>query len=88
MVFVIHWTCSPENLKAVVARFKETGGLPPKGVKMIGRWHDVTQRRGVAVAEADDAGAIATWAYQWSDQLQFDISPALDDAGAAKVFFG
>jgi hypothetical protein len=44
----------------VIARFKETGGISPKGVKMIGRWHDTNQRRGFAVAEADDAEAMAT----------------------------
>ena len=88
MLFVTHWTCSPENLKAVVARFKETGGLPPKGVKMIGRWHDVTQRRGLTVAEADDASAIASRSYQWSDLPEFATYPVLDDAGAAKGLFG
>jgi len=88
MLFVTHWTCSPENLKAVVARFKETGGVPPKGVKMIGRWHDVTQRRGLTVAEADDASAIASRSYQWSDLPEFETYPVLDDAGAAKVLFG
>jgi hypothetical protein len=46
MLFVTHRKCVPENLKSVVARFKPTGGTPPKGVKMIGRWHDVTQGRG------------------------------------------
>lgn len=85
MLFVTHWTCAPENLKAAVARFKETGGAPPKGVKMIGRWQDVTQRRGITVSEADDASA--SWSYQWSDLLQFETYPVLDDAGAAKVLF-
>ena len=88
MLFVTHWTCSPENLKAVVARFKETGGVPPKGVKMIGRRHDVTQWRGLTVAEADDASAIASRSYQWSDLPEFATYPVLDDAGAAKVLFG
>jgi hypothetical protein len=87
MLFVTHWKCAPENLKSVVARFKQTGGTPPKGVKMIGRWHDVTQGRGVTVAEADDAEAIARWSYAWSDLLSFETYPVLDDAGAAKVFF-
>lgn len=88
MIFVTHWTVSPENLKAAVERFKQTGGAPPKGIRMIGRWHDVTQRRGITVSEADDATAIAAWSYQWSDLLEFETYPVVDDAGAAKVFMG
>jgi hypothetical protein len=50
MLCVTLWTTPQEHLKEVIARFKETGGAPPKGVKMIGRWHDTNQRRGVVVA--------------------------------------
>lgn len=75
-------------MKAAVARFKGTGAAPPNGVKMIARWHDVTQRRGLTICEADDATAIAAWCYQWSDLLEFETYPVVDDAGAAKVFFG
>jgi hypothetical protein len=88
MLFVIQWTTPQEHLKEAIARFKETGGAPPKGVKLIGRWHDTNQRRGVIVAEADDPTAIAAWSLQWSDLLTLETYPALDDAGAAKVLFG
>jgi hypothetical protein len=40
------------------------------------------------VSEANDASAVASWSYQWSDLLQFETYPVLDDAGAAKVLFG
>ena len=87
MMFVTQWKCAPENLKTVVARFKDTGGVPPKGVKMLGRWHDVTQSRGIVVLESDDAEAVARWSYAWSDVLSFETYPVLDDAGAARVLF-
>jgi Domain of unknown function (DUF3303) len=57
-------------------------------IRTIGGWHDTNQRRGVVVAEADDATAIAAWSLQWSDLLTLETYPALDDAGAAKVLFG
>ncbi len=88
MLFVIQWTIAAEHLKDVIARFKETGGIPPKGVKMIGRWHDTNQRRGFAVAEADDAEAMATWSLAWSDLMTLETYPVLDDSGLAKVLFG
>ena len=89
MLFITHWTVPQQNLKAAIQRFKDTGGAPPtKGVKMIGRWHDVGQRGGVTIAEADDAAAIAAWSLQWSDLLTLETHPVLDDASAAKVLFG
>ena len=55
---------------------------------MIARYHDVSTRRGVTILEADDATAIAAWAYEWSDLIEFETYPVVEDAGAAKVYFG
>jgi hypothetical protein len=52
---------------------------------MIGRWHSAVGGRGITIFEADDAQAIAAWTQQWSDLITFDIYPALDDAGFAKL---
>ena len=49
MTFVAAWTFKPECRKAVEARFKETGGLPPEGVKMLGRWSG--PNNGVCIAD-------------------------------------
>jgi Domain of unknown function (DUF3303) len=86
MLFMTHWTCPQQNLKAAIQRFKETGAPPPKGVRTIGRWHDVGQRGGITISKADDAEAIARWSLEWSDLLTLVTHPVLDDAGPAKVF--
>ena len=88
MIFVTHWTLSPQNRNAAIERFKQTAAAPPKGVRMIARYHDVSTRRGVTILEADDATAIAAWAYEWSDLIEFETYPVVEDAGAAKVYFG
>ena len=41
MKYMTTWTIRPENVKAAIARFKETGGQTPAGVTMIGRWHEM-----------------------------------------------
>lgn len=41
MLFIISWRGSPETRNAAIERFLKTGGAPPAGVKMIGRWHDI-----------------------------------------------
>ena len=89
MLFVTHWTVPQQNLKAAIARFKDSGGAPPPvGVKIIGRWHSTDQTWGITVSEASDASVMAAWSLQWSDLLTLETKPVLDDAGAAKVLFG
>ncbi len=85
MIYVVAWTFKPEHRDAVQARFKQTGGLPPEGVRMLGRWFGIGRNQGVCAAETDDPLALARWAQQWSDLLSFDIYPALNDEGIAQT---
>ena len=85
MLYVADWTFKPEHRNAVIARFKETGGLPPEGVKMLGRWHGIGNNKGVFVAESEDPLAFAKWLLEWSDLVSFDVYPALGDEEIAKA---
>ena len=85
MIHVVSWTFKPEHRDAVQARFKKTGGLPPEGVRMLGRWHGTGTNKGVCIAESDDALAIARWMQNWSDLMSFDAYPALTDEEVAQV---
>lgn len=79
MLFHMTYTIAPEHRDAAQSRFSETGGPPPAGVAMIGRWHSAGGRKGFVVAEASEAAAIAAWVQQWSDILTFEITPVVDD---------
>ena len=85
MIFHITYTLSTENRDAAQSRFKETGGLPPEGAKMLGRWHCAQGLKGFVLAEATDAEAIALWIQQWSDILKFEILPVVDDEQMVRV---
>jgi hypothetical protein len=85
MIFVSVYMIPPENRNAAQDRFKKSGGAPPKGVKMLGRWHSVVGGRGVTIYETNDPQAIANWAQQWNDLISFEVYPAIDDAGFAKL---
>jgi hypothetical protein len=84
MKFVLIWSYPPENRKAVLARFKDTGGMPPAGVKMLGRWHAIAGGKGVCVSESEDPIALGKWALEWSDLMSMEMYPAADDEQAAK----
>ena len=86
MLFMVSFTIRPENRSATIARFMETGGPPPAGVKMLGRWHGASGSRGYTVAEADNVEAVASWCHQWADLLTFHIEPVMNDEEAARVF--
>jgi hypothetical protein len=88
MLFITHYRILPGNRDTAIARFAKTGGQPPKGVKMLGRWHDVADGTGFTVSEADDASAIARWSLEWSDLMEMDVRPALNDEQLGAVLAG
>lgn len=79
MLFIVTWTARPEHRNAALERFLNTGGTPPAGVKLVGRWHAVGPIVGFAVAEANDLALIQKWALDWSDLLSMDAYPAMTD---------
>jgi hypothetical protein len=84
MKFLVSWGLPSGTFNAAVDRFLSTGGLPPKGVNMIGRWHGMSGR-GCAVVETKDAKALYTWVSQWADLLPLEVTPVVEDAEAGKV---
>lgn len=85
MLFHIRYKFTTQFRDQAQKRFKETGALPPEGVKMLGRWHSVAGRKGFMIAESSDAFAIGKWVQGWTDLLSFEITPVLTDEEAAKL---
>lgn len=79
MIFLVTWKGRPEQRDRAIQRFMQTGGRPPEGVRMIGRWHALGRISGMAVAECDDPGLLQKWALEWNDLFEMDICPALPD---------
>ncbi|MGH8382999.1 DUF3303 domain-containing protein [Pseudomonas sp.] len=85
MLFIIHWTITPENRNAAMARFIQTGGAPPPNLKVHGRWHAVGQLQGFAVVESDDLTLVLKWALEWSDLMTLQVYPAMTDEQTAPL---
>ncbi|NBA97370.1 DUF3303 domain-containing protein [Pseudomonas sp. R5(2019)] len=85
MLFIVKWRACPASRDAAIERFVRTGGLPPEGVKMIGRWHAVGSGMGFGVAEADDVTPVQRWALQWNDLLEMEVYPAMTDEQAGPL---
>jgi hypothetical protein len=88
MRYMIEYSISPKDRDVAQARFQETGGLPPAGATMVGRWHRLAGLGGYILCESDDAVALGKWTQAWTDVLTFDIVPVGDDAEITEVLGG
>jgi hypothetical protein len=85
MIFIVSWTISSANRNSAIERFLKTGGAPPEGVKMLGRWHAVGGAAGFGIAEASDPVPIQKWVLQWSDLMNMEVQAALTDEQIAPL---
>ncbi|WP_118183326.1 DUF3303 domain-containing protein [Paraburkholderia phosphatilytica] len=79
MKFIVQWKGLPTVQASAIERFLETGGRPPAGVALLGRWHVIGELSGFAVVEAADTSGLAAWVLQWGDLFSFTSAPALTD---------
>ena len=84
MKFMVSWSLPHATFRPAVARFLKAGGMPPEGVKLIGRWHGMSGM-GVAVVETSDAKALYAWVAEWSEFLPMQTTPVLEDGDAGAV---
>ena len=68
-----------------IARFKATGGQPPKGAKLLGRWTAADFSGGFDLLESDDVKALTEFSLMWSDVMELKIVPVIEDADLGEV---
>jgi hypothetical protein len=84
MKYIVSWTLPQATFTAALGRFLQTGGMPPAGVKLIGRWHGMNGG-GFAVVETTDAKALYAWFAEWTEFIPVQVTPCLEDADAGAV---
>jgi Domain of unknown function (DUF3303) len=80
------WKAGIQTQAEGIRRFRKTGGQPPKGVKLLGRWTQVDFKGGFAFLESDDPKALTKFALMWSDLMEVTIVPVLEDQELSEVF--
>ncbi len=87
MKFMLTFAMRPESKgrDEAIARFKSTGGLPPDGAKLLGRWTAADFSGGFDLLESDDANALAEFSLMWSDVMELKIVPVIEDADLGVV---
>jgi hypothetical protein len=85
MKFILTFTIPPATRDDAMARFLETGGQPPPGVRLLGRWTRLDLCGGVVLLESEDPQALTAFAYGWSDVVELTLAPVLEDRDLADV---
>ena len=75
MKFMLTFAFKPEarGRDEAIARFKKTGGQPPHGAKLLGRWTAADFSGGFDLLESDDAKALTEFALMWSDVMELKV---------------
>ena len=84
MKFMSSWKIRPGTHSAAVDRFLAGQATPPNGVTLLGRWHSPSGN-GWTLYETDDPAALYENGALWSDLLETQVTPVVEDAVAGPV---
>tara|TARA_B100001939_G_scaffold312592_1_gene295860 strand:- start:328 stop:603 length:276 start_codon:yes stop_codon:yes gene_type:complete len=79
MLFKLAWTHTPQARNETIKKFMETGGMPPEGVELISRYHNLDGTGGFAILESTNASALADYALDWNGLIKIEITAIMDD---------
>ena len=83
MKFMVTWSIDQDKWIPILEKWNsmtpEQLADAGEGVTLVGRWHELTSRTGVAIVEASDAIAVHRYLNQWNPHMDMDVAPVLDD---------
>jgi hypothetical protein len=85
MLFKLAWTHTPEARDTTVKQFMATGGMPPAGVSMLSRYHNLDGTGGFAILDTTDSAALADYALDWNGLIKIEITAIMDDETISSV---
>jgi hypothetical protein len=87
MKFMLSFTITPDKAKRdeAIQRFLKTGGQPPKGAKLLGRWTAADFSHGFDLLESDDVKPLTQFALEWGDLMELSITPVIEDRDLLEV---
>jgi hypothetical protein len=84
-IMTFSWKPDTRTRDEGIARFRRTGGQPPKGAELLGRWTRADMSGGFDLLESNDPKALAEFALMWSDLMELTIVPVLEDQQLTEV---
>jgi hypothetical protein len=84
MKYLVQWSLPQATFRQAAQRFVKTGGMPPSGVTLIGRWHGMNGK-GFAVVETSDSKALFAYMAEWLEYIPIEATALVEDAEAGEV---
>ena len=78
-IMTFNWTPNAQKRAEGIARFQKTGGLPPEGVRLLGRWTKADLSGGFDIQETEDSKKLIEFAYMWGDLMDLSVFSVLED---------
>ena len=85
MLVKVAWTHTPEARDTTVKKVMATGGMPPEGVSMLSRYHNLDGTGGFAILDTTDSAALADYALDWNGLIKIEITAIMDDETISSV---
>ena len=86
-IIMFSWAADGKVQREGIERFAKTGGgLPPKGVTLLGRWTRADFSGGFDLIESDDVQAMTEFALGWSDLMKLEMIPVIEDEQIGPLF--
>jgi hypothetical protein len=76
---IFNWTPNAQKRAEGIARFQKTGGLPPEGVRLLGRWTKADLSGGFDLLETEDSKKLIEFAYMWGDLMDLSVFSVSED---------
>lgn len=70
----------------VYQRFRERGRMAPAGVSYVNSWVTTDLAHCYQVMESESREALDAWLACWSDLVDFEVTPVVSSATAARAF--
>jgi hypothetical protein len=80
-----NWQPDTDTQTEAIRRFRESGGQPPAGTKLLGRWIRADFTGGIVLLETTDAKALTEFSLMWSDLMELEVVPVIDDGEFLEV---
>jgi hypothetical protein len=86
MKYLVMWHLSdPTTLRSAAQRFLQTGGKPPDGATLLGRWFGLNGK-GCLLLEASDPKPVFETISEWQEFMEIEATPILEDDEAGAIF--
>ena len=80
-----NWQPDTDTQAEAIRRFRESGGQPPAGAKLLGRWIRADFTGGIVLLETNDAKTLTEFSLMWSDVMELEVVPVIDDGEFVEV---